>query len=134
MANTEEILKAATDLGRMIAQNSAAKKFEDAARKLQEDTDAQRVLNDFNRHMQALQEKETKRQPIEVADKRKLEDLQGKVIQNKLVRDLQVAQMDFVDLMRRVDEAMQGEAPAVDAASGAAGAAQSPLVNPDLGR
>ncbi len=125
MATTDEILKAAGDLGKMIAEHPAAKKFEDVTRKLQDDTEAQRLLTDFNRHMQTLQEKEAKRQPIEVADKHKLEELQAKVIKNKLVRDLQMAQMDFVDLMRRVDEAMQGQAPQADA---------GPVGQPAIGR
>ena len=78
-----------------------------------------------------------------MADKQQLEKLQSAVIRNPTLRDFQVRQMDHLDLMRRVDEAMsggpmpeQGAAPAdMDVRTGlvmGAGSA-SPLVNPDAG-
>ena len=55
-----------------------------------------------------IAEKEARQQPIEVEDKRKLEQLHQKVIEHPLLRDLQVVQMDYLDLMRKVDEALRG--------------------------
>lgn len=77
------------------------------------------MLNDYNRLLQALAQKEAGGRPIEVEDKRKLEQLQGAVVRNPVLRDLQVAQMDYVDLLRQVDELIQGGAP--DAAPGPGG-------------
>jgi cell fate (sporulation/competence/biofilm development) regulator YlbF (YheA/YmcA/DUF963 family) len=125
MANTDEILQAAAQLGQMIAEHDTAKKLEAVISRLRADTDAQRALNDFNRHVQSVSEKEAAGKPIEVADKHKLEQLQMAVIRNPILRDFQLAQMDYVDLMRRVDEAMQGQ-------SAAAAEAVSPRMNPDL--
>lgn len=117
MATTQEILKAAAALGELISSHDAAKKLESVARSLQGDIEAQRILNDFNRAMQAVAEKEAAGQPIEVADKKKVENLQGAVIRNPVLRQFQTAQMDYLDLMRRVDEAIQG-GPAAQPASG----------------
>ncbi|MAE63410.1 MAG: hypothetical protein CMJ18_03990 [Phycisphaeraceae bacterium] len=119
MASTEQIIKAATELGELIADHPAAKKFADAVQRIREDTDAQRVLNDFNRQVRTIQEKEVKGDPIEVSDKRRLEELQDAVIQSRVLRDFQMVQMDYIDLMRRVDEAMHGpNAPDAEPISG----------------
>ena len=106
MASRQDILDTARKLGEMIAETDAAQKMEDAVKKLQEDTQAQRALNDYTRHLQTLAEKEQQGQPIEVSDKKKLQELQTVMIRNPLLRELQVAQMDYVDLMREVDEAI----------------------------
>src|ERR1043165_2883768 len=108
MATTDEIIAKAKELGKLIASHPAAAKFEETVRKLQADVDAQRALNDFNRHLQKIGEKEQAGRPIEVEDKRQLEKLQNAVIRNPLLGAFQMAQMDYLDLMRKVDEAMSG--------------------------
>ncbi len=109
MATTQEVLDAATKLGNLIADHDAAKKFADTVGKIQADTEAQRLLNDFNRQANAIAEKEANHQPIEPEDKQKLEKLQQDVFTNPLLRDFQVAQMDYMDLMRKVDQQISGQ-------------------------
>lgn len=136
MATTQEILKAATDLGKLIASHDAAVKFEESVRKLQADVEAQRVLNDYNRFMNKLGEKEMQGQPIEVEEKKQLEKLQQSVVRNSVLRTFQMAQMDYLDLMRRVDDAMSGGgpegpalAPNAGGAAGGAGSVQSEVAS-----
>jgi cell fate (sporulation/competence/biofilm development) regulator YlbF (YheA/YmcA/DUF963 family) len=131
MATTEEILKAARALGDTIGQHAATKKFEDAAMALQKDVEAQRALNDFNRFLQTLHEKETQGKPIEVAEKRKLETLQQAVIRNSTLSKFQMAQMDYMDLMRKVDAAINGEAPGEGIPGGATHPEVSSILLPD---
>ena len=123
MTSTEQIVKAATELGKLIAEHDAAKKFDEMTKKIRDDTEAQRLLTDYSRHMQAIQEKQAAGEPIEVEDKRKLEKFQQDMAAHSLLRDLQIIQMDYLDLMRCVEEAMQapraGESP--EAASSLAG-------------
>jgi len=123
MPSTQDILTRARELGGMIAEHDTAKKLAAAVERLQKDTDAQRAVHDLNRHYQAVAEKQAAGKPIEVEDKRKLESLQLAVAKNAVLRDLQVLQMDYVDLLRQVDDAIQGEGEAE---------AISPPVNPDL--
>ena len=118
MATTEEILDAARQLGTLIGSHEAAKKFADVMGRLREDEDAQRLLNDYNRHLNTIAEKESAGSPIEVDDKKKLETFQTQVMTHDLLRDLQMVQMDYVDLMRRVDEAMSDSRPAPATAAG----------------
>jgi len=106
MASTEQILQAARELGKLLASHEAAARFEAVIQKLQSDTEAQRLLNDYNRQMTTIAEKEATGKPIEVADKHQLQSLQQQVSANAMLRELQMAQMDYLDLMRRVDEAM----------------------------
>ncbi|MCE9590175.1 MAG: YlbF family regulator [Planctomycetes bacterium] len=125
MATTQEILAAAKELGKLIATHEASAKFEETLRKLEADVEAQRALNDYNRHMTKLSEKEAAGKPIEVEDKKQLEKLQAGIARNATLRDFQMRQMDYLDLMRRVDEAMSGDA-------GAAAPGAAPAGSPDI--
>lgn len=134
MPSTQEILDDARKLGEKIAGHDVAKKLESALKALDGDQKAQRALNDYNRHLQSIAEKEQSGRPIEVEDKKKLRDLQNAVVSSPTLRDFQIAQMDYMDLLRKVDEAMTGEVDApIPGGGGQPAAAQSPLVNPDLG-
>jgi len=108
MADTNQILNAASQLGRMISEHPAVRKYGEILAAIREDVEAQRLLADYSRHMDLIGEKESQGRPIEVEDKRRLADLQGRVAMNAKLRDMQIAQMDYVDLMRSVDEAMAG--------------------------
>ncbi|MEM7626588.1 MAG: YlbF family regulator [Planctomycetota bacterium] len=102
-SDTPAVLEAAQRLGTLIAKHPATQKLEGLLKQLDGDTDAQRLMNDLNRHRQTLADKQTKGEPIEVEDKHKLETLQQNVAGNAILRELQMAQMDYVDLMRKVD-------------------------------
>jgi len=130
MATTQDILDAAKSLGKLISTHPAAKRMDDLMKKLQSDREAQRALTDFNRHMQTLSQKEQMGQPIEVEDKRKMDQFQATVAANLVLRELQMAQMDYLDLMRQVDD-LVGGAEGEGAAGGAppAAAAPSPIIS-----
>ena len=115
MADTEQVLEAARDLGVMIASTEQASKFEAAVKAIQQDTDAQRLMVDLNRHASLIMQKQAEGRPIEVQDKHKLEDLRGKVSTSITLCSFQMAQMDFLDLMRSVDEAISEKSGAATA-------------------
>ena len=100
---TEAVLEAAAQLGKLLAAHPAFAAFNDVMTRLEKDTDAQRLVTDLRRHQQATAEKERAGQPIEVADKHKLRDLQAAAAGNDLLREMQQVEMDYVDLMRQVD-------------------------------
>ncbi|MEM9790326.1 MAG: YlbF family regulator [Planctomycetota bacterium] len=111
MPDTPAIVAHARRLGEMIADHDAAKQLEAALKALEGDVDAQRALTDLNRHLQAIAEKERDGRPIEVEDKHRAESLQKAVVRSKTLRDLQVAQMDYSDLMRQVQDAIERDTP-----------------------
>ncbi len=108
MRDSQAILDTAATLGKLIAEHPATQKLEGLVKQLEADTDAQRLMNDLNRHNQTLAEKQAQGKPIEVEDKRKLQELQQAVGVNPILRDFQIAQMDYVDLMRKVDDLIGG--------------------------
>lgn len=134
MATKQEILDAATKLGKLIADNSVGQKLEDAIKKLEGDIDAQRAMTDYQRLIQTLSEKEATGKPIEVEEKQKLQTLQNAVIHNLTLQQFQIAQMDYLDLMREVDAVISAQSTGQQAVAEAAqpAAAQSPLINPNM--
>ncbi|MEM1108705.1 MAG: YlbF family regulator [Planctomycetota bacterium] len=104
MSDLPPILEAADALGKRIAEYPATKKLKGLLKDLDDNPDTQRLMNDLNRHQQTLAEKQAQGRPIEVEDKRKLEELQQAAAADPTFRDLQIAQMDYVDLMRQVDQ------------------------------
>ncbi len=127
MATTQEILDAAKSLGQLISTHPAARRMDDLMKKLQNDREAQRALTDFNRHMQMLSQKEQTGRPIEVEDKRKMDQFQAAVAQNLVLREMQMAQMDYLDLMRQIDDLING-AEGEGATGAAPAAAASPII------
>jgi cell fate (sporulation/competence/biofilm development) regulator YmcA (YheA/YmcA/DUF963 family) len=95
-------------------------------------------MADYQRFATDLIRKEQQGRPIEVAEKHKLEQLQTAVVTNPVLRSFQMAQMDLVDLLRKFDEQITGEAgvdegpePAAGPGGpGGPGAGASPLVYP----
>jgi len=114
---TQTILEKARELGQLIARHPASSAYNDALDKLENDRDAQRLLTDYNRQLQAMGEKEAAGQPIEVEEKRRIRDLQAQVAMNPALSRLQMTQMDYLDLMRKVESAMSEEASSPPASS-----------------
>jgi len=133
MATTDEILKAAGAVGKLVAEHESAKRVEGAIKMLQSDIEAQRLMTDFNRSLQTLSQKEAAGQGITLDDKRKLEDMQRLVVRNPTLRSFQMAQMDYLDLLRKIDEAITGasgvEAPGAPApGGGGSGGVGNPII------
>jgi len=102
----EEILAKAGELGSMINRHHASTAYHEAVQALENDVDAQRILTDYKRKAQVLAEKEAKGQPIEVEDKHALGELQSAMVMNPVLSKIQIVQMDYLDLMRKVEQAM----------------------------
>ena len=130
MANEQDILEQATKLGELLADHDAIKKLQAATKAFEADTASQRAMIDYQRFAQGLQQKAQQGGPIEVEDKRKLEQLQQTVITNPLLANMQRAEMDYLDLLRKVDSAIvaAGGAVAGPAQPATATAEESPIL------
>lgn len=107
MPTTQEIIDAAQKLGQLIQQHQAATNYEEAVAAIEANPDAKSLLMDYNKLMQTVMEKQQTNQPIEVDEKHKLEELQTQVIDNQILKNLQVAEMDYADLRRKINQAIQ---------------------------
>ena len=120
MASEQDILDLATQLGELIADHGSLKALNAATKAFEADINSQRAMTDYQRFAQSLQQKAQDGGAIEVEDKRKLEELQQAVIANPLLANMQRAEMDYLDLLRKVDAAIVG------AGGAAAGVATQP--------
>lgn len=135
MATTDEILAAAKKLGELLAAHDASTKFADAVKKLSSDIDAQRAVTDYERTMQTLSQKQQMGQPIEVAEKQKLQELQQVMSTNIVLGQVQKAQIDYLDIKRKAFEAIEAETevdaepPMAEAGAGGSAGGPSPIIS-----
>lgn len=101
-----DLLESARKLGQMVAKHPSIQKYVQATSAFEKDTDSQRLLADYSRFIESLAQKEATGRPIEVADKRKLETLQTQLAMHPILRGLQMAEVEFADTLRKVDQAI----------------------------
>lgn len=106
-ADTKQIMDAAEQLGKLVAQHPAIDRYRQAQKSLAEDPEASRLLSDFNRQIMNLARQEESGMPVTDAQRHQLENLQGQLASHLKVKALNMAQVEFVDLMRRVSDTIR---------------------------
>jgi cell fate (sporulation/competence/biofilm development) regulator YlbF (YheA/YmcA/DUF963 family) len=110
----EDLIAHARELGRMIAAHPRCRDFLTAARAVAEDRGAQGVLRSYQEQLRRIQELEAAGKPIEVDDKHKLMDLQGKVAANEKLKTMMKHQANYLEMMNRVNQAIDEAAQSSD--------------------
>ena len=105
--DTQQIMSEAEKLGQLVAQHPAVEKYKQAQRSVAEDADASRLLAEFDRQIAKLGQQEQSGMPVTDAQRQGLEALQGKIVSHIKVKALNMAQVDFVDLLRRITQTIQ---------------------------
>lgn len=105
--DTQQLLDAATKLGQQVAQHPAVARYKDAQKSLADDGDATRLLTEFNRQIETLGRQEQAGMSITDAQRRQLETLQDQIASHLKIKAMHLAQVDFVDLLRKVNQAVQ---------------------------
>ncbi len=127
--DTQQILDAAEKLGQLLKEHPAFERFKGARKAVADDADASRLLGDFDKQLETLGRQEQAGKPVTDAQRMALESLQAKIVSHIKIKNLNLAQMEFVDLLRKVGQTYQrplSDAPgAVPAKSGPA----SPLIH-----
>jgi cell fate (sporulation/competence/biofilm development) regulator YlbF (YheA/YmcA/DUF963 family) len=108
-ADTQEILNEADKLGQLVAQHPAVAKYKAAQKSVSEDPDASRLLRDFERTLDTLGQQEQRGMPVTDAQRQQLEALQSQIMSHIKVKALNLAQVDFVDLLRKVNQTIQSK-------------------------
>jgi cell fate (sporulation/competence/biofilm development) regulator YlbF (YheA/YmcA/DUF963 family) len=130
MADTNEILAAAGRLGGLIATHPSIVAYKEVARQLDLDVAARDLLMQYEQLIERLSQKEAQMLPIEISEKRQFEQLQQSIALQPTLKRFAQAQAEYMDLMRKVQENINGglngqAAPAAEAA-GSAPAASAP--------
>jgi cell fate (sporulation/competence/biofilm development) regulator YlbF (YheA/YmcA/DUF963 family) len=102
-----EIIQTAQKLGDLVAQHPAVAKFKQAQKSVAEDAEASRLLSEFDRQLETLGRQEQSGLPVTDAQRQQLETLQSRIVSHIKVKALNLAQVDFMDLMRKVSQAWQ---------------------------
>jgi cell fate (sporulation/competence/biofilm development) regulator YlbF (YheA/YmcA/DUF963 family) len=131
MADTQEILNAAANLGALVATHPTVASYKETIRQLDLDVGAKTLLQQYEQLIETLSAKEAQMQPIEVAEKQQFERLQQSIMMSPMLKKFATVQGEYMDLMRKVQESintgMSGQTPPAPA-PGAAPAAPSKII------
>ena len=129
-ADIQQILTEAEKLGQLVAQHPAVQRYKDAQKAVSADAEATRLLADFDQAFETLARQEQAGMPMTEAQRSQLEAVQSRIVSHIKIKALNLAQVEFVDVMRKVTQSIQqqvtGASPA--GAGGGAGAPPSRLV------
>ena len=106
---TTAIIELAKKLGRAITDSPAAADMMAARKAIDDNAEVGKLYKDFQEQSLKLARLQSEHKPIEVDDKHKLRDLNDKLIGSGEFKKYTAAQVEYADLMRRVNEAMQAE-------------------------
>jgi cell fate (sporulation/competence/biofilm development) regulator YlbF (YheA/YmcA/DUF963 family) len=122
-ADTQQILDEANKLADMVAQHPAVENYRKAQKAVADDPDASRSMSEFQRTLETLARQEAQGMPVTDAQRSQLENLQGRIVSNIKVKALNLADVEFWDLLRKVNQAVLSKiADAAPSAGGGAGA------------
>jgi cell fate (sporulation/competence/biofilm development) regulator YlbF (YheA/YmcA/DUF963 family) len=119
--DTNQILAEADKLGQLVAQHPAVERYKNAQRAVAEDPDANRTMAEFERQLETLARQESTGMPVTDAQRQQLENLQSRIVSNVKVKNLNMAQVDFIDLLRKVNQAVQSKVVEAGGMGGAGG-------------
>src|SRR5437899_640047 len=105
--DTQQIMDEAEKLGRLVAQHPAVERYKNAQRAVAEDAEASRLLADFERTLAKLDQQAQAGLAVTDAQRDQLEALQGRIVSHIKVKALNMAQVEFVDLLRRITQTIQ---------------------------
>ena len=106
-SQTQQILDEAGKLGDLVATHPAVAKYKAAQKGVAEDTDANRLMTEFNRQLETLARQEQSGMPITDAQRQQLESIQARIASNLKVKALNLAEFEFTDLLRKVSQTWQ---------------------------
>jgi len=100
------VIETARKLGREVGRTEEWKNYRKAKEALEEDKELLRAIGLLEEKRENQNEKLAKGEPVEVADKREVKELEEKLACSKVFADYMRAQKEYLELMRKVDEAI----------------------------
>ncbi len=119
--DTQRILDEAAKLGELVAQHPAVAKYKQAQKAVDEDPEAARLMSEFERQLETLGRQQQSGGAITDAQRQQLEALQSRIVSHLKIKAMNLAQVEFVDLLRRVTQTIQAPLQDRPAGGGAAG-------------
>ncbi len=107
--NMAAIIELAERLGKAISDSPQAAALRTARDEMGKQPELDQLLKDFRIQNEKVAGLEAEGKPIEVDDKHKLQELHDKLIASDVFKKFTAAQVEYVDLMRKVNQAMGKE-------------------------
>ena len=105
--DTPQIMEEAEKLGKIVAQHPAVARYKAAQKAVADDPEAGRLLADMDRQIESLARQEQAGLPITDAQRSALEASQNRVVSHLKIKNWNMAQVDFVDLLRKISQTIQ---------------------------
>ncbi len=103
----DPIIELADKLGRSIAESPQAARLREARQELDKHQDVKKLLQDYQAQSEKIDKLEEANKPVEVADKHSLQELHDQLVSSDVFKKFTAAQVDYVDLMRKVNDALR---------------------------
>ncbi len=105
----EETLEIASELGVAIANHNRYKMFREAEEQLKKDSVAKEISEKLEKQSKKIYELEKNKKPVEVEDKKELQQLKEQVASNQSIQKFLKAQTDYVEFMKKINERIEAE-------------------------
>ena len=102
-------IELARRLGKAIADSPQGAAFRAARQELNAQPDVQKTLQDYQQQAEKIGQLEAEQKPVEVVDKHRLQELNDNLVASEVFKKFTAAQVEYVDLMRKVNQALQAE-------------------------
>jgi cell fate (sporulation/competence/biofilm development) regulator YlbF (YheA/YmcA/DUF963 family) len=109
-----QIIDLASQLGKTIAQSPQAARLHAARAAMSKRPDLEQLLKDYRGQADKIAALEQDNKPIEVDDKQRLAALEGKLLAAEEFKQFTIAQMEYVDLMRKVNQELRRQLAGVE--------------------
>ena len=102
----QHIVELAERLGKAIAESPQTQALNAARAKMNANAETVQILADYQGHVEKVAQLESDNRPIEVEDKQKLKGYEESLLGRAEFKAFTAAQVEYVDLMRKVNDAM----------------------------
>jgi len=112
--NVDTITEMTEKLGKAIADSPAAARLRECRKALDQQPDVLKTLQEYQEQSQKVGQLEEQNKPVEVEDKHRLQELHDKLVANDVFKRYTAAQVDYVDMMRKVNTALRKHLSAIE--------------------
>ena len=120
--DTQTILDAAEKLGALVADHPVVARYKDAQKSVAADAEASRLMGEFGKQIETLARQEQQGMPVSEPQRAALETLQSRIVSHIKIKNLNMAQVEFIDLLRKINQTIQRPLTETSAGVGTPGA------------
>ena len=105
----DHLIELAKRLGKQMAAHENSQLLKQAQQNVDSDDQAKELVESYQKQAQKITDLEQQQKPIEIDDKHKLRDIQQEIATHPGLAELTRRQVDFLDMMRKIRQAIDSE-------------------------